>query len=71
MPKAISNIDTAFLEDTTARAISIIDLCQLLADLIDTPDELAILQEIRDKAEGQRQHVIRQREYMRSNYESV
>ena len=66
MSKAVSNIDTEYLETLSARAISIKDLCQALAEEIDHPDQLDLLQDIYDKAEVIRASVPEQREFIRA-----
>lgn len=65
MPKAVSNLDTSFLENLTAQALSIKDLCQLLADMLDHPDQLDALKDIYDTAERIRSGAIGQRQFLR------
>jgi hypothetical protein len=65
MPKAISNVDTRFLEDITAIAIRQRDILQLAADICDDPEVLDLLKNVFDDAGKIRQRAIEQRQYVR------
>lgn len=65
MPKAISNVDTRFLEDITAIAIRQRDILQLAADTCDDPELLDLLKNVFDDAGKIRQRAIEQRQYVR------
>lgn len=69
MTRAISHIDTEFIENLTAVAIHQRELCELLADLIDQPDALRVLQAIYLNAEKIRAAAINQRKYLRTKNE--
>jgi len=65
MPKAMSNIDTAFIENLTAMSLQIKDLCEMLADMLDRPEELHLLANIYQQAEKVGSSAIAQRQYIR------
>lgn len=65
MTKAVSNVDTAFIEDLTAMAIHQKDLCEMLGGIVDTPDALQLLGNIYQQAEKIRLRAIQQREHIK------
>lgn len=65
MPKAVSNLDTAFIEDITAMASRQRELCALLAQLADSPELLHLIRDVHLEANKIRRAAIEQREYLR------
>lgn len=70
MPKAISNIDTKFFEDTTAQISRARELCETLAQQLDRPEELATLKIIYGELLGIRANIINQRQKIRASHDT-
>ncbi len=67
MPKAMTNIDTEFLENVTAMALSQKDLCEMLAEEIDQPEPMHLLGDIYHLAKKIRRAAIEHRQHIRES----
>lgn len=65
MSRAVSNVDTEFLEDVTAIALNQRDFCEMLADTLDDPAALQLLTVIYHDAEKIKHRAIDQRKYIK------
>ena len=71
MPKAISNIDTRFFEDTTAQVSRARELCETLAQQLDRPADLELLKAIYGELLGIRTNIFNQRQKIRATAVTV
>lgn len=66
MPKAVSNIDTAFFEDVTAITLTMDDLIQQLAALLDQPEPMRVLSNLHRENRNVRALVFTQRNQIKT-----
>ena len=66
MPKAVSNIDTAFFEDVTAITLTMDDLIQQLAALLDQPEPMRVLSNLHRENRKVRALVFTQRNQIKT-----
>lgn len=67
MTRAISNVDTDFLEELSAVASTQEDLCLLLAEKVDTPEMIELVREVLLRAKKIKLLVSDQRKFLKSN----
>jgi hypothetical protein len=68
MTKAISNVDTDFLEELSAVAFTQEDLCLLLAEKADTPETMELVRELLLRANKIRLLVKDQRKFLKQKH---
>ena len=66
MPKAVSNIDTEFFEDVTAITLTMDDLIQQLAALLDQPEPMRVLSNLHRENRKVRALVFTQRNQIKT-----
>jgi hypothetical protein len=67
MTRAISNVDTDFLEELSAVASTQEDLCLLLAEKVDTPEMMELVRELLLRANKIKLLVNDQRKFLKRN----
>ncbi|MBE7473188.1 MAG: hypothetical protein DPW09_24850 [Anaerolineae bacterium] len=67
MTRAISNVDTDFLEELSAVANTQEDLCLLLAEKVDTPEMMELVRELLVRANKIKLMVNDQRKFLKGN----
>ena len=67
MTRAISNVDTDFLEELSAVASTQEDLCLMLAEKVDTPEMMELVRELLLRANKIKLMVNDQRKFLKRN----